>query len=97
MKDQLLEDRSARLSYLAVYKFWIVGEAPRNRFELDRNRCVLVSGHRPGHLWLGFVWFGGRLGPKIDDFRPDSFGFGADLGPKIDDFRPDSSKSSGPV
>ncbi len=60
-----------RLSYLAVSKFWIVVETPRNRSDIDRNRFEPVCGHRPGPLWLGFVRFVGRFGFQLDDFRPD--------------------------
>ncbi len=62
----------ARLSYLAVYPFWILVETPRNRPEIDRNRFVPVCGRRPGNFGLGVVSFGGRFGSQIDDSRPDS-------------------------
>jgi hypothetical protein len=37
-----------RLGYLAVYKFWIVVETPRNRSDIDRNRFVPVCGQSLG-------------------------------------------------
>ncbi len=53
-------------------KVWIVVETHRKGSEIDRNRCVSVCGHRPGHFGLGFVGFGDRFGPQIVDFRPGS-------------------------
>jgi hypothetical protein len=66
---------TTRLSYLAVEKFWIVVETPRNRSKIDRDVFVPVCGHRPGHFWLGIVRFGADLGPKSKNFGqiPKSF------------------------
>ena len=68
----LLDPPLSGLSYLAVSKFWIVVETPSSRSEIDRNLFVPVCGHRPGRFLFGCVWFGAELGPKIDDFWPDS-------------------------
>ncbi len=53
------ERTSAELS--GSLKNRIVVETPRSRSEIDRDRFVPVCGHRPGHFWLGFVWFWGRF------------------------------------
>ena len=57
----------ARLSYLAVKKFWTVVETARDRSEIDRHRFVVpVCGHC------------GRLGSSLGvDSGPKSFSFGA--------------------
>jgi hypothetical protein len=53
-----------RLSYLAVYKLWIVVETPSNRSEIYRNRSVPVCGHRPGLFGLVSSGLEAELGPK---------------------------------
>ncbi len=55
------------ISHTGILQFKSFGSRskhPETVSKIDRNRFMPVCGHRPGHLWLGFVWFWGSIGAQ---------------------------------